>query len=84
MKVLARYFEFQPGNGTRYSIILYTNPHGGIDVSWPKEATYRWHPSENKEEPGYLQFLHGKENEFDMHAILIWLDENVNDAIFDW
>lgn len=62
-------FDFQPGNGTRYEITLVDDPHGGILVVWPNQATYRFYPRNSE-----LKHLHGNRNEYDMEAIRKFLD----------
>ena len=69
IKNIDRYHDFQPGNGTRYGLTLVDDPHGGVLVVWPTEATYRWFPKY-----GELRHLHGKLNEFDMEAIQNYLN----------
>lgn len=73
--VFARYVEFQPGNGTRYDLTLVPDRHGGCNVVWPSQATYRWYPGD------YLKFLHGKKNEFDRLAIFDYLEANITTTI---
>ena len=71
-------FDFQPGNGTRYEVTLVDDPHGGVLVVWPTQATYRWFPDSVSWDPNNLDFLHGKKNEYDRKAIqdyLNWLLE---------
>jgi len=70
MKRIPKHVDFQPGNGTRYDMALVDDPHGGILVIWPSQATYRWFPRY-----GELRFLHGKLNEYDMRAIQEWLND---------
>tara|TARA_Y100001937_G_C7037460_1_gene293049 strand:+ start:191 stop:430 length:240 start_codon:yes stop_codon:yes gene_type:complete len=62
-------YDFQPGNGTRYEITLVDDPHGGVLVVWPTQATYRWFPRY-----GELRHLHGNLNLFDMDAIQTYLN----------
>jgi len=64
MKQIPTTIEFQPGNGTRYELTMVNDPHGGVLVVWPTQATYRWYPRY-----GELKFLHGRLNEYDMKAI---------------
>jgi len=76
MVVIPRTVEFQPGNGTRYEITMVDDPHGGILVVWPTQATYRWYPESHEWDPSNLQFLHGKLNVYDMAAIQEYLNKS--------
>ena len=62
------YLDFQPGNGSRYSLTLVNDEHGGILVIWPNVATYRYYAGD------YLKFLHGNKNEVDRLAIWDYLE----------
>jgi len=69
MTVIPKTVEFQPGNGTRYEVTMVDDPHGGILVVWPTQATYRWFPDN-----GELKHLHGTQNIYDQQAIQEYLN----------
>ena len=71
MVVIPKTVEFQPGNGTRYEITMVDDPHGGVLVVWPTQATYRWYPGY-----GELKHLHGNLNIYDMQAIQEYLNKS--------
>jgi signal peptidase I len=63
-----RQIIFQPGDGTRYDIVLIDDPYGGVLVIWPGDSTWRWYKND------YLKFLHGKNNEYTRRAIWNYLE----------
>jgi len=64
------HFDFQPGNGTRYDIVVINDPYGGLLVVWPNVSTYRYFGGSNPE----IKHLHGKKNKFDQKAIKDFLN----------
>lgn len=63
-----RHIIFQPGDGTRYDIVLVPDPYGGILVIWPGKSTWRYY------ERDYLKFLHGDECAYAHEAIWNYLE----------
>lgn len=62
------YHDFQPGDGTRYSIVCAPDPHGGTLVIWPGYVTYRYHRGD------ILKHLHGEQNDYTHKAIWEYLE----------
>jgi len=61
------YYEFQPGDGTRYCIHTMPDVHGGVLVI-ASQSTWRYYAGD------YLKFLHGRENEWTQKAIFNYLE----------
>jgi hypothetical protein len=61
------YYEFQPGDGTRYCIHTVQDVHGGLLVI-ASQSTWRYYAGD------YLKFLHGRENEWTRTAIFNYLE----------
>ncbi len=61
------YYEFQPGDGTRYCIHTMDDVHGGLLVI-SHNSTWRYYAGD------YLKFLHGLENEWTQKAIFNYLE----------
>ena len=64
---LMSYYDFQPGDGTRYSIHCMDDVHGGLLVI-SNHSTWRYYAGD------YLKFLHGRENEYTRTAIFNYLE----------
>ena len=62
------YYEFQPGDGTRYCIHCMDDVHGGVLVV-THYSTWRYYAGD------YLKFLHGSENEYTRTAIFDYLEQ---------
>lgn len=61
------YYEFEPGDGTRYCIHTVQDVHGGLLVI-ASQSTWRYYAGD------YLKFLHGRENEWTRTAIFNYLE----------
>lgn len=57
------YYDFQPGDGTRYILHLMPSEHGGIFVICHEHSLWRYHRGDT------LKFLCGRENDFTRRAI---------------
>jgi len=62
------YYEFQPGDGTRYSIHLTPAQHGGIYVIVNESSTWRYHSGDT------LKFLCGNNNKWTQTAVFNFLE----------
>lgn len=40
--LLAAHIVYEPGNGTRYSLVVTEDPHGGLLVVWPDAGVTWW------------------------------------------
>ena len=65
------YYEFQPGDGTRYCIHCVNDVHGGILVITNVGATYRYYRGDR------LKWLHGVENEWTKKAVFEFLENKL-------
>lgn len=68
MDLTGFYYEWQPGDGTRYCIHCVNDVHGGILVITNVGATYRYYKND------YLKFLHGNDNEWTKKAVFDFLE----------
>lgn len=78
MRALQAYhIEFTPrnANGSRYSLHICEDIHGGWIVHWGKVVTWRYYsPSYNRSSEGELAFLCGTYNAVDTLAVREYLD----------
>ena len=56
-------YDFQPGDGTRYTLVTVDDPHGGLLVICNSSSLWRYHAGD------VLKFLCGNENEYTRIAI---------------
>jgi len=61
-------YEFQPGDGSLYSIQLFEGQYGGTFVINHEESIWRWHKG------NCLVFLMGNDNKFTKQAIWEFLE----------
>jgi len=61
-------YEFQPGDGTRYTIHLMDAKYGGVYVIVNESSTWRYH------EGDCLKFLCGNNNEWTQRAVFNFLE----------
>ena len=63
-----RSFDFQPGDGSRYSLHTLPSEHGGILVINHEESLWRYHKGDG------LKFLIGNNNQYTHDAIWNFLE----------
>jgi len=66
--------EFEPGDGTRYTLHLTVAEYGGTYVICNETSLWRYHRGDQ------LKFLCGNDNEFTYRAIWNYL-ENIADSV---
>ena len=69
-------YDFQPGDGTRYSLVTVEDPHGGLLVICNSSSLWRYHAGDQ------LKFLCGNENEYTRRAIWDYL-QNIQHQLDD-
>lgn len=62
------FFDFQPGDGSRYFIQLFKSANGGIFVINHESSMWRYHRGDQ------LKFLIGNENKYTWKAIWNYLE----------
>lgn len=66
-------YDFQPGDGTRYTLVTVDDPHGGLLVICNSSSLWRYHAGDQ------LKFLCGNENEYTRKAIWNHLEAHCGD-----
>ena len=68
------HFDFQPGDGTRYSIKVTDDPYGGLYVICNNSSLWRYFPIDEGNSESEIKFLIGKNNDWTRKAIKEYLD----------
>ena len=67
-------FEPRNANGSRYSLHIVQDTHGGWLVTWDGVCTWRYFAPFGHRSEGELKFLHGRHNTVDTLCVREFLD----------